>query len=488
MALINIGSTKQLFVDDYLIESMTNTRQVMNPAQKVECNPIMEAEGPDENWLSGQVTFDVKDQIFKMRYSTASYKGHRGPDGTVIIDGPDDYTPRMMRLAVSDDGIHWEKPALGLVEHEGSKKNNIIPPESSKMHNFFEDLHESDPAKRYKGLIRTGTTETPGMQFDLFYSPDGFTWTPYEGNPVIDTAPKIGRWGPTHFMGWDPIREVYAAHMENCLHRHCPLGRRLIGRAESPDMIHWSEPETIIMPDERDNPDTEFYAMPAIIYEGLYVGMLWIFQTTNTCHYPEIVFSRDGIHYPRQYRQPFIERGATGQFDSVSIYSQAPIIHNNHMYTFYHATNWRSPETLVELGDKAKTAQGLAITPLDGFVSVDGCKGVAVDVRPDHPWGEQYSQLVTRAFSFTGRQLHLNLFGALQQWGASPCDVRVEILAPNHEPLPGFTFGDADPITGGGQTQVVSWNGESDLSDLAGKAIKLRFYFNNAKLYSFQFK
>jgi len=34
----------------------------------------------------------------------------------------------------------------------------------------------------------------------------------------------------------------------------------------------------------------------------------------------------------------------------------------------------------------------------------------------------------------------------------------------------------------------VPWNGRSDLSELTGKPIKLRFYFKNAKLYSFQFK
>ena len=59
-------------------------------------------------------------------------------------------------------------------------------------------------------------------------------------------------------MGWDPIRKTYAAHLENCLHQRCSLDRRLIGRVESRDMIHWGVPETIIVPDEKDYPDTEF--------------------------------------------------------------------------------------------------------------------------------------------------------------------------------------------------------------------------------------
>ena len=34
---------------------------------------------------------------------------------------------------------------------------------------------------------------------------------------------------------------------------------------------------------------------------------------------------------------------------------------------------------------------------------------------------------------------------------------------------------------------TISWNGSTDISALAGQSIKLRFYFKNAKLYSFQF-
>ena len=482
MALIDIGSTKQLFVDNYLIESLTNTKQVMNPAQKVEHNPVIRPERPWEgnDVRPSHVMFDEKDQVFKMWYSARTFRANQGKD-EIMVEGEDD---SVVCLATSEDGLHWERPVLGMVKFQGSTETNILPARSF-MPYFFQDLHEEDPAKRYKGLIRLGSTTTPGMQkathdfvlaqFELYHSPDGFNWTPDENNPVIDTSPRVGRWGPTDFMGWDPIRQTYAVHMENCLHRRCPLGKRLIGRAESPDMIHFSDPETILIPDEQDSPDTEFYAMPAITYEGIYVGMLWIFRTTNTTHHPQIVFSRDGIHYNRNYREPFIVRGAKGDFDATSIYVITPVVHGNCIFTYYTGTNWRSPETLLTLGDKAIAGVGLAITLLDGFVSLDGAR-------------TNWSEMVTRSFGFSGTQLHLNLSSALQQWGAGPCEVRVEILSPNHEPLSGFTFEDADPITISGQDHVVSWQGKSELNELSNKTIKLRFYFKNAKLYSFQFR
>jgi hypothetical protein len=285
----------------------------------------------------------------------------------------------------------------------------------------------------------------------------------------------VGRWGPTDFMGWDPIRQVYAVHMENCLHRHAPPGKRLIGRAESPDMIHWSEPETIIVPDEKDPPDLEFYSMPVIAYEGIYVGLLWNFRTHTTTHHPEIIFSRDGIHYERNYREPFIVRGSQLDFDAMSLYAYEPVVHGDRIFTYYLGVNWRSVEVLADLGDKAFGSVGLAVTPLDGFVSVDGGK-------------KEYGELVTRSVGFTGRELVVNVRSHLADSGKRQCDVRVELLAPDHELIPGFTFADADPITDTGLAHVVSWQGKSDVSALADKPVKIRFYIKNARLYSFQFR
>ena len=40
MPMLNIGSIKQLFFDDYLIESLVNAKQGLNPAVKVDDNPL----------------------------------------------------------------------------------------------------------------------------------------------------------------------------------------------------------------------------------------------------------------------------------------------------------------------------------------------------------------------------------------------------------------------------------------------------------------
>ena len=506
MPMLNIGSTKQLFFDDYLIESLVNAKQGLNPAVKVDDNPILRPERPWEgNFMRpAKVIFDPIDQIFKMWYSSSTVtvrleNGKPVPGGAAGFEL--DSRGNVMCLATSKDGVHWERPSLGLVEFDGSTDNNILPEkEGLPTAPAFQDLHEKDPAKRYKALQMIGGTQTRGMQYDIFYSPDAINWTPYEGNPVIDTGQELGRWAG-RFQGWDPIREAYYVTMEASHHWRGPYGKRLIGRAESPDMIHWSEPEILLVPDEHDFPDAEFYSLPLIAYEGIYVGLLWIFRTTNVTHHPEVVFSRDGFRFQRNYREPFIPRGGSrADFDSSSVYAEHIIVHGDHIFTYYIGTNSRSPEIALELGDKSAEGIGLAVSRLDGFVSLDSGKGWVVKDRSEeelqHIYGERqifkepesFGQMTTRPFGFSGSRLHLNTSMAPIAAGPGPGEVKVEILRANHKKLPGFSFDDADPITEGSTSQVVSWNGNSDVSALAGKPIKLRFYFKNAKLYSFQFK
>ena len=95
--------------------------------------------------------------------------------------------------------------------------------------------------------------------------------------------------------------------------------------------------------------------------------------------------------------------------------------------------------------------------------------------------------LVTRLFSFQGKELYLNMEAAKHNAGAGPPEVRVEVLDSDHQPLDGLQLENADPLTKSGR-QRVGWGGRSDLSHLAGAPIQLKISIHNAKLYSFQFE
>lgn len=472
-ALLPIGSERQLFLDDAIVDSTSHTRRRLNPARKISGNPVIAAdrawEGPDcrLSW----VIFDHRLGKFRMRYSTGRYAASgRKPDGTVnLTEGA-----RVSCEAFSDDGVHWTKPSLGLAEFQGSRENNIVPAEMAHSY-FFQDLHDPDPARRYKAHIRTGDVRKPGMKFELLCSPDGYQWTRHPA-PTVDLKEHVGRWGPTHFLGWDPIRECYAAHMENNLHMNSiTWPRRSIGRAESRDLQSWSASETIVRVDDRDFPDTEFYAMPTAFVERHYVSFLWNFSTNNTTIWPELAVSRDGLRYEREFRQPIIALGDTGDFDSVCVYAEAPLVHGDKVFCYYTGTNWRSPEQLLAIGDKARAGVGLAILRRDGFVSYEGGR-----VEP--------GVVTTRAFAFSGNALYLNLAAALQEWGAGPCEVRVALLDERHSPIPGFTADDADVISTSDPDRRVTWRGKGDVSALAGRPVRLQIQFTNSKIYAFQFR
>ena len=75
MALINIASQKQLFVDDYLIESTSNCVQTMNRAEKVAGNPVLRSEHSWEgrHLIVDNVWWDDEAGRFEMRYSARTW-------------------------------------------------------------------------------------------------------------------------------------------------------------------------------------------------------------------------------------------------------------------------------------------------------------------------------------------------------------------------------------------------------------------------------
>ena len=340
----------------------------MNPATKATNNPVISRDKPWEgNYLHYTTVFyDEQEKQFRLWYSNRHLKPV-AEDNPIETSGGECY-------ATSKDGFHWEKPVLGLVEFEGSKQNNIL---DEKHYPGFKGGIFIDPRGRGSKEALQGSRHEhrPGLEDEVrsVYLAGCFQLD----SPPRESDHRLGRpkgaLGPTAMMGWDPIRQVYAAHMEICLHQSCPMGKRIIGRSESPDLMRWSDTEPIIAPDADDYPDTEFYSMWATTYEGFYVGMLWNFRTTNTTILPLLVYSRDGIHYDRRFRQPVITPSASPTFDSVAIYSLQPIVREDKIFLYYGGVNWRSPQQLGAAG------------------------------RGEGPWCHRPSHRSTRWFRLTGR-------------------------------------------------------------------------------------
>ena len=132
-------------------------------------------------------------------------------------------------------------------------------------------------------------------------------------------------------------------------------------------------------------------------------------------------------------------------------------------------------------GQHRAYAVGLAKLRRDGFVAMEP------EAREGH--------LTTRALTFLGTRLHLNVASARGK-------VEVEVLDQNGTPIAGYGRRDCAPISTDSINWVVQWKEGRDLVHAAAEdagatdsrhlkymlrqPLRLKFYLENAKLYSFQ--
>ena len=127
-----IGGYRQLFLDDSLVAYRMNVRREFNQVEKASFNPIIRCDKPWEREGDGYyiermcTAFDKREGVHKMWYETVN-----------TFENPPAEAPEHTTYtcyATSSDGVHWEKPDLGLVEYHGSTANNLIPFEGSDRH------------------------------------------------------------------------------------------------------------------------------------------------------------------------------------------------------------------------------------------------------------------------------------------------------------------------------------------------------------------
>ena len=366
--------------------------------------------------------------------------------------------------ATSPDGVFWERPNLGLVEYGGSRANNLLLLDAAYA-NVIEDAREEDPERRYKSLFfeARDAAGTPNMGdgVSVAFSPDGLRWTKYAGNPVIRRS------SDTHaLLGWDERHGCFVGYCRPSVHEGNRTRR--IGRATSPDFVTWSDPVDVLEPDARDPPGTEFYGMPVFVYEGLYLGQLLVLRAPP--EEPQIRFSgpvevqltvsRDGVHWQRACdRQPLLPNGPPGSTDAGEIYAaRAPVAVGDELWFYYSTcaqehgiTGCSGPICLAKLRR-------------DGFVSLFAVAGGGT--------------VVTRPFRCEGGALYVN---AAARGGA----ISVAVLGADGVQKPGLGRADCAVIDGDSVRQRVTWRQHVRLDELRGQAIRLKFYLDRARLYSF---
>jgi len=170
-----------LFLDDSMIAAKSGVERHFHEAIKDSNNPLLT---PDRDWemetaIHGTVIYDRNDRLFKMWYSS-------------IIVGAD---ASNTMYATSEDGLHWNRPALNLFEVPNRKVDNNIALASRPglRHEIQTVLFEPDdkPDKQYKLLFGSDRlSDSEQGDYHIWYSPDGIHFHAGEkfGVPIAITG------------------------------------------------------------------------------------------------------------------------------------------------------------------------------------------------------------------------------------------------------------------------------------------------------------
>ena len=466
LEVVDASVGRQLFVDDFLLENhYCSMARLDHKAVKYNGNPVLCPQSAEERHAdfpacaiskSGGVWFDDADGKFKMWYMTG-YLGYAA-------------------LAVSDDGIHWQRPQLDVIPGTNLILPKNIHPDSGSV---VIDHETSDPTQRYKMLLREPCTEDashfPGL---LMTSPDGIHWKQIGKTGGMDDRstlfynPFRKQWVQSIRM-WDP-------HAMRCRYYNENPDFLASGEWTRESMIPWMRADNL---DLAKSSPPQLYNFDAIAYESVMIGFHQIFtgppnhigervglpKLTELC----LSTSRDGFHWYRPTRTPFSPaRREYGSWEYGYVESSAGmcLIVGDELWLYYSAyageperitDNWRT------CGTYGNGAVGLAKLRRDGFASM----------RTMFSSSRFKGITQTRKLRFTGGRLFVNAETAGSK-------LTVQVIDEQGQPLPGLTHDDCLGFVGNSTCTPILWR-EKNLAGLGAQKVRLQFRMDRGDLYSF---
>lgn len=429
----DIGSRRELFVDDYLIAPMSS-RLTLKVQQPVPKEVVLTADKPWEGNTSAYYTVFADGDKCRMYYRGSNWD-----------PAAKKATHREVTCyAESKDGITWTKPELGLFEFDGSKANNIVW-DGSGTHNFtpFLDTNPKCPKDaRYKALAggRGGLL--------AYQSADGIHWKPMRDTPVITK----GAFDSQNLAFWDAHAGMYREY-----HRHFRVVRDIM-TGTSADFLNWTEPKWLDYPNASPEHLYTNAVQPCPNAPHILIGFPTRFLPAKEQTEPIFMASRDGQTF-RRYPEAVIPTTAPEHRDGNR---------SNYMANGVLKLPGKPDELTVYGKERYYTGPG---SRLRRFVyRVDGF--VALHAGPDE------GALVTRPVKFKGSRLVVNYRTGEKGF------VRVDVLDTDFHDLPGLT----GTLTGDNVAATVAWKEGAELSAIAGKPVRLRFRVKDAEVFSFRFE
>lgn len=459
---------RELFVDDHLLDKIEKLQNKLETPFATGQKVVFDQ--PWEGVFVTYVSIIKDDKGYKMYYrGKGEYKGK---------------TDEVTCLALSDDGINWIKPMLGLHEVNGTKANNVIVPpnDHQSMHNFtvYYDTNEGVPAEeRYKAVGGANHSNASYNGLYRYVSADGIKWNLFKR----DTTSLFNAYAldSQNVLLWSPVEQCYVIYLRAWTGNKKGLpypsnGIRTIARSTSKDFLAWSDPVEMSFDGTEiehlyTNATTPYFRAPQLL-----IAMPFRFMPKQRILSDEqltefgtdksqwqgmsdgiFMTSRGGNNYDRKFLKSFIRPGADlknwSARNNIPALGIFPI--SDREMSFYVTRNYGTPTVSLER----------MVLRTDGFASLEA------------DYEEGYA--VTKALKIKGNKLLINYASATSGY------VKVELLDEDGKPLPGYSVNEASTYIGDEINQEVVWSGGKSVSGLGDKLVKIRFLIKDANLYSF---
>ncbi|MGC9328457.1 MAG: hypothetical protein ACP5I1_12550 [Candidatus Hinthialibacter sp.] len=456
---IEIGARLAPFFDLHCVDQIGGVEHRLHAPQAA--GEALKFDRPWEGRYCGYITVIQDEGVFRMYYRGLPQSKADGSDAETTC------------YAVSEDGIHWDKPNLGLYPYEGSSDNNIIisgqAPFSHNFAPFLDANPKADPKAKYKALAGTSKTGLMG-----FVSSDGVVWKKLQNEPLITE----GAFDSQNVAFWSESEGKYCCYLRTWTKGEFS-GYRTISRSTSDDFIHWTQPVEMSFGEPLQEHLYTNQTHPYFRAPHIYISLAARFMPgrrilsaeqfqkiggeaaySGDCSDTVLLTSRGGTQYDRTFKESLIRPGLGWEnWSSRSNYTACGVI----------------PTGPAEMSMFVQRRYGQLDHYLERFqIRMDGF----ASMHADFTGGE----FVTKPLLFTGGELALNVSTS------AAGSVKIELQNAEGKPIDGFTLDASDLFVGDAINAIASWKGSSDVSRLSGKPVKLRFVMKDADLYSFQFR
>ena len=489
MDTIDVGSRRQLFIDDRFIAEGSNVAWTLEKPD-VQDESLL---APLKSWEQGRagawasiLRHDGRIHFWYDAYQWDAESGHVARDTHAYC------------YAVSDDGVHFDKPDLGLIDIDGSTRNNACMRSVEGGPVFIDPTASRGERFRFIGRwapVR-GCAWKPIAGIDehhtwMFTSPDGVHWN-------RGREPLLTRWlGGTQSAVWDEDLGRWALFLRAHLPGAHAVTRRAVARMEvaagaldrplhlpasadsgKPRPSHLSDELPFVLDvDEDDAPGAQVYVGNVTKYEraqNVYLAFIPVWFDRRVAPDAsdkvevQLAFSRDGIHWQRPWREPLISPGVLGPASAGQIFPvQNPIVVSDEIWLYFNAM---AEDHLSETQVKGNSLMARAIWRLDRFVSVGS------EARGS-------GEIVTPPLRCGGGRLLVNANAGAEG------HLRVAIEYPDGIELPGHALGECLPFRGDSTSAIVRWRGaDGDVPAPVDHPVRLRFELNDCRLYAFEFQ